>query len=267
MRSPIRWAGSKRGQLGVLRKQWNGTFKRYIEPFCGSSCLFFDVAPKRAILGDLNSDLIEMYRAIRSNVEEVLSALQGMRATKRDYYRVRRQDVAQLSVEERAARFLYLNRLCFNGIYRTNRSGQFNVPYAKPKGRWQFDLERIRQASKALQGATLISGDFETTLGATKPGDCIFLDPPYVVANRRVFAEYQAESFSAIDLSRFATTLRRINDSGAVFVVSYADCSEARSLLSDWNMKRIRAQRCVGGFASSRRFSYELLASNRTLNG
>jgi DNA adenine methylase len=262
MRSVIRWAGSKRGQLRVLKKQWNSHHTRYIEPFCGSSCLFFDIAPAVAVLGDLNYDLMEMYRALKSNVEVVINYLEILPATKRDYYRIRSQDTSSFNREQRAARFLYLNRLCFNGIYRTNKKGEFNVPYARPKGRWKFDFDGIREASRALELAELVSGDFETTLSRVEAHDFIFLDPPYAVANRRVFTEYQAESFGPADLNRFASILSRINKAGATFVVSYADCSEARALMSPWNVRRIRARRCIAGFASSRRYSYELLASN-----
>src|SRR5262245_30218265 len=129
MKSPIRWAGSKTQLLPSLRKFWGSEYQRYIEPFAGSASLFFDIKPANALLGDLNWELISALQALKRDAELVLQCLLRLPRGRRSYYRIRKQDPAILSPAERSARFFYLNRFCFNGLYRTNLKGQFNVPY------------------------------------------------------------------------------------------------------------------------------------------
>jgi len=120
MNAILRWAGSKRQLIPRLEKFWPGPDTRYIEPFCGSACLFFALQPSAAVLGDLNSELIDTYRALQADHNAVLDLLRKMKRSKGEYYRIRSQLIDDLSALERAARFLYLNKHCFNGIFRTN---------------------------------------------------------------------------------------------------------------------------------------------------
>lgn len=266
MRTFIRWAGSKRLTLHHLRPFWPGGRTRYVEPFAGSACLFFDLEPGSAILGDLNGDLINAMRAIRRDVERVIEQLRGFRRGGPAYHRVRSLDPALLSEYERAARFLYLNRYCFNGLYRTNLQGHFNVPYGPPKkGRPlpRVDEDLLRAASKLLARALLVHGDFSETLEQCEANDFVYLDPPYAVGSRRVFAEYLPTSFGGGDLDRLADSLDRLDRRGVAFVITYADCAEARALLGRWNPVRIRTPRNIAGFVGSRKYSFELLASNK----
>jgi DNA adenine methylase len=260
MKSPIRWAGSKRQTVGLLRKYWTGG--RYIEPFAGSACLFFDLEPSEAILGDLNWELTTAMQALKSDVEKILSILRGLPTGSDAYYRVRKLDPTRLDHSTLAARFLYLNRYCFNGLYRTNLRGQFNVPYGPPKSGRGVDEDLIRKAASLLRRATIMKADFEATVSLAGEGDFIYLDPPYVVSSRRVFREYLPESFSARDLSRLEELLRELDRKGASFVITYGDSPEARKLLRKWVPRRIRTRRNIAGFASDRRVSYELLATN-----
>src|SRR5258708_7755717 len=125
----LRWAGSKRQLVKTLSSYWDDTFGRYVEPFAGSACLFFHVQPSRAILGDQNEELIATYKEIKCRPEYVAKRLRLLKKSKTTYYRIRKQSVRGLSSIEQAARFIYLNRCCFNGLYRTNLKGEFNVPY------------------------------------------------------------------------------------------------------------------------------------------
>jgi len=265
MRSFIRWAGSKRLLLGHLRSYWTGTANRYIEPFCGSACLFFDVAPNQGILGDLNQELICTFRAIRSNPYLVLESLRRFPRGKAGYYKVRRTSPADLAENERAARFLYLNRYCFNGIYRTNGKGEFNVPYGPPKSQRSIDESLVVAASEALAGCLLVNGDFEQTLRHAQPGDFVYLDPPYCLNDRRVFREYLPGSFSVSDLERLRVQLERLDAMKISFLISYADCAEARRLLRSWTTRRVRARRHIAGFSDKRRTAYEVIATNMPL--
>ena len=260
----IRWAGSKRQLLHKLRSYWLNPKARYIEPFCGSACLFFDLEPSSAVLGDLNSELIATYRAVRHNAGLVVECLRRLRLGEASYYRIRAIDPLLLSDAETAARFLYLNRNCFNGIYRTNQSGQFNVPYAEPKSKSKrkIDIEHIVAAARLLDRATLVNGDFESTLARVQRGDFVYIDPPYAVADRRIFAEYQADTFSTNDLQRLEACLEHIDKKGAIFVLSYADSREARGAFARWKPRRVRAKRHIAGFSANRRTAIEILASN-----
>ncbi len=264
MRSPLRWAGSKRMLLPRLRPFWPGGHTRYIEPFCGSACLFFDILPHRAILGDLNSELICALEVLKNQADDLLKSFRRIPGGSESYYRLRGLSPLELTRIERAARFLYLNRTCFNGIYRTNSNGVFNVPYGPPKGR-VIDESVVKGASLALRSAKLLVGDFEDTLSHVRKGDFVYLDPPYCVDKRRVFREYDASSFAVSDLRRLSQQLRRLHRLGASFVITYADSLEARELLGRWKPRRVRVRRHIAGFSHYRRHAFELVASNRVV--
>ncbi|MGH6923565.1 MAG: DNA adenine methylase, partial [Propylenella sp.] len=179
MKTPIRWAGSKKALLPILRTLWPGPEARYVEPFCGSARLYFDLAPPQAVLGDINEELISAYRELRSDFPRVVEGLRRFRPGKRSYYRLREMDPKKMARSERAARFLFLNRFCFNGIYRTNEAGKFNVPYGDPKHALSFNFDLLGEAAGLLRSATLINDDFEAVLEEADAGDFVYLDPPY----------------------------------------------------------------------------------------
>jgi DNA adenine methylase len=265
LRSFIRWAGSKRLSLPFLKPFCRETSGRYIEPFAGSACLFFDLEPRSAILGDLNGELISAMRAIRRDVYRVIECVRRLPKGKAAYYRIRACDPRELSEPEAAARFLYLNRHCFNGLYRTNREGKFNVPFGPPKKstrRPSIDEQLLIKASEMLRRATLLKCDFEETLTHTEKGDFVYLDPPYATDDTRVFSEYLPNSFSKSDLRRLGAALRRLDETGAHFLISYGDFPEARALLSEWKPVKIPTRRNIAGFAGHRKTAYELVATN-----
>jgi len=262
MNSFIRWAGSKRQLLSKLKAFWPGGKTRYIEPFCGSACLFFDLEPQTAILGDVNSELITTYEVLQRDVDSVCDYLRRLPKGERNYYKLRSFDPEDLSETEKAARFIYLNRHCFNGIYRTNKAGKFNVPCGKRSKTADIDFDQIVGAAHLLKRATLINSDFATTLEQVEKGDFVYLDPPYAVSDRKIFAEYHPDTFSIRDLARLGDHLQDMHEKGACFVVSYADSREARELLAPWNPKRVRTRRNIAGFAHDRRHAFELLATN-----
>lgn len=257
----LRWAGSKRKQLARLRRFWQARHARYVEPFAGSACLFFELAPTKAILGDNNDSLIEVYRVVRDNPGRLHDRLCRLRRDSETYYRWRAKSVDSLDAETRVVRFLYLNRNCFNGIYRTNVDGKFNVPFGQKTGVY-FSKEELQHCSELLQATKFVSGDFVKTLSLVRRGDFVYLDPPFAVRSRRVFREYGHRSFETSDVPRLAEELRRLDGVGADFLVSYADCTEARKVAKEWNAIRLPIRRHVAGFAGNRRLAYEWLISN-----
>jgi DNA adenine methylase len=260
-RSFLRWAGSKRKLIPRLEKFWNERYSRYVEPFAGSACLFFTVGPNRAILGDSNRELINVYRVLRAEPERMYRRLMAIPRERKSYYRWRAKDPRLLDSETRALRFVYLNHNCFNGIYRTNNDGQFNVPFGSKLATY-LSRDEFIGCSQALADVKFVSGDFQDTLAHVAQGDFVYLDPPYAVGSRRVFREYGKKPFHTDDVERLSNELTRIHELGAHFVVSYADCREARALASDWNSQKVLVRRHIAGFSDHRAHSFEWIIYN-----
>lgn len=258
----LRWAGSKRKILPILTNYWHADYKRYVEPFAGSAALFFHLGPKRALLNDLNVQLIEVFDSVRNNPDLFHSLLSRIPCSKHNYYRMRSVHPNTLPSLDRAVRFAYLNRNCFNGIYRTNLKGEFNVPYGGLKQNAVPPIEVFRKCALLLDRAELRATDFNRVLRFTKKGDFVYLDPPYAVQSRRVFRQYGPKTFNTDDLERLADGLRTADARGARFAVSYADCATAKHILRAWTQRRIRVRRNIAGFVGARRFAYEIIATN-----
>jgi DNA adenine methylase len=258
----LRWAGSKRKLISELRRYWPLEGSRYVEPFAGSACLFFALAPSKALLGDINKDLIGTYLEVKHRPERLADVLLPLRRSKRTYLRLREMEVETLDATSRAARFIYLNRYCFNGLYRTNRDGKFNVPYGATGTGSLPSKEHLLRCSRALRRAQLKSCDFDCLLDGVGSGDFVYLDPPFSVSERRVFNEYQAEIFSNKDVQRLRQTVERLDRSGARFLLSYADCEEARYLQKGFLARRVSVRRNIAGFVGKRVVSDEILISN-----
>ncbi len=187
----LRWAGSKRQILPILSNYWDGKFQRYIEPFAGSASLFFKLRPREAILADLNKDLMRTFKQVKHHPEKVSLALSKLKKGREEYLKLREMKENDLSAADRAARFIYLNRYCFNGLYRTNHAGAFNVPYGGDRSGDIPSGELLKTCSSALKTAQLLLGDFERTLELAVKGDFVYMDPPFSVESRRVFKEYK----------------------------------------------------------------------------
>jgi DNA adenine methylase len=257
----LRWAGSKRKQLSRLGAFWSDLHTGYVEPFAGSACLFFSLGPKTAILGDSNAELIDVYKVVRDEPERLYRRLSRIRRDLETYTRWRALKPKSLDVETRALRLIYLNRNCFNGIYRTNTAGHFNVPMGSKLSSY-FTKEDLLRCSTLLQDVKLVRGDFSKTVEHVKRGNFVYLDPPYAVNSRRIFREYGKHVFDTSDVPRFGEALTSIDQARAEFLVSYADCREARSLARHWNAVRLPVRRNIAGFADARRNAYEWMITN-----
>jgi DNA adenine methylase len=235
----LKWAGSKQAILPELLDILPPAFDTYFEPFLGSAALFFCLKPPKAILNDKCLDLIETYKSLRDNPAEIMRYLRSFRTTKRAYYSIREnQSTARL---KRAAQFIYLNKLCWNGLYRVNSSGQFNVPYGAPKTRNIFDSKNIRACAKALQQRIMFhSQDFDFVLQIAKKGDFVFFDPPYVTKhNNNGFRDWNETLFSWKDQERLAETALALKCSGVHVLVCNADHDDIIALYPNFNVKRI----------------------------
>lgn len=260
--SPIRWAGSKRRLVPLLKKFWRESDRKYIEAFAGSACLFFDICPAVAVINDTNAELISAYQVLSRQPYLLHSHLVELPREKEFYYRLRSSPA---SGDEflAAVRFFYLNRNCFNGIYRTNKSGDFNVPFASSRAGTIPPLEKWIVAASLLAKATLSSCDFDDMVRThVQPNDFVYLDPPYAVSNRRVFTQYSANEFGMDDLVRLRSLMDYIDKIGATFVVSYALSKETAILSDGWYSARTLTQRNIAGFSHHRRKSVEVIITN-----
>lgn len=264
-KSFLRWAGSKKRLIPNLCACWGDGYARYVEPFMGSAALFFAIGPSKAVLSDINVDLVETFCVLRDHPRAVYNRLVRLPLGEDAYYRIRQEDASRLPSLDRATRFVYLNRFCFNGLYRTNTNGKFNVPYASSKTAHLPSQEDLCKAAKVLSSAHIAARDFEETLEDVQGGDFVYMDPPYAVQNRRIFRQYGPDSFGIADLARLASSLKEIDRRGATFVVSYAMCREALDAFGRWHIRRVHTQRSVAGFSRHRRKAIEIIVSNREI--
>ncbi|MGI8961401.1 MAG: DNA adenine methylase [Bryobacteraceae bacterium] len=260
----LRWAGSKRKLLPILRTYWNNKYKRYLEPFAGSACLFFSLNPTRAILGDLNPELISTYLEVKYRVEGLLAEMGKLlpESSKEEYLRLRSTQPHLLTASARAARFLYLNRFCFNGIYRTNLKGEFNVPYGGKRCGAAPNAQMLKICSTRMRRARLVNTDFEGVLKHAEKGDFVYMDPPFAVRARRVFSQYDPSTFTTEDIARLRRWMEKLDARGIDFVVSYAESDEADVLRKSFRYETVSVRRNVAGFAENRILTQELLISN-----
>ncbi len=259
----LRWAGSKKKILSVLATYYDNKSKRYVEPFVGSASLFFKINPPKAILGDINSDLISTYLEIKYRLPGVIKELNKLKEGEKEYYRLRKLDYKNIKHAKRAAIFIYLNRNCFNGLYRTNLKGQFNVPYGGSKSGKIPSSNLLKLCRNALKSTTLVAGDFETVLKKVRKGDFVYLDPPFSVSDRRVFKEYNGKVFAKEDIKRIRKWLDIFSKKNIPFVVSYAKSKEAKYLAKGFEKKIIKVRRNIAGFAKDRILSEEYIIFNR----
>jgi DNA adenine methylase len=258
----LRWAGSKRQLIPAISQYWNNNFTRYIEPFAGSASLFFNLAPTSAILGDINADLVTTYEQVKTNLPALILELHLLQKGEKYYNLLRKTNPSTLDPAKRAARFIYLNRFCFNGLYRTNLAGEFNVPYGGDRtGKIPSD-DLLIKCSNCLQNARLLNCSFEKILELVIPGDFVYMDPPFSVVAHRVFREYDALLFSREQIDNLRNWMIKLNNKGITFLVSYAESEEGNFLGKDFYVKTVRVRRNIAGFAANRRHATELLISN-----
>ncbi|MGJ4727876.1 DNA adenine methylase [Luteimonas sp. SDU101] len=263
--SVIRWAGSKRKLLPILREEYgkSGATGAYIEPFAGSAALFFALQPKKAILADANRELIAALRRLKKDPEGIYREVTSIQNDECTYYKVRSFDDSMRQILTPEGRFFYLNRFCFNGIYRTNKKGEFNVPYGGQRSGGVPSLEKWEYCAKLLSRARLKVGDFCDTVSEHLASDSfVYMDPPYAVSNRRIFKQYSASEFGLEDVRRLIALMKEIDRCGARFLVSYAQSPETLAISNGWRVRRTTAQRNVAGFTEHRRKATEVLISN-----
>lgn len=218
----LKWAGGKTQLLGEIIPKIPQNYSRYIEPFFGGGAVFFSLRPEKAIIADNNPELINLYRTVADNVDGVIAQLRHYENTEESFYAVRAQDWTKLSCTEASARTIFLNKTCYNGLYRVNKSGQFNVPFGGYKNPKITDEVSLFAASAILRKSTIICGDYKRVLQENaQPGDFIFLDPPYLpISEYSDFKRYTKEQFYEEDHIELAAEVKRLHELGCHVVLT-----------------------------------------------
>lgn len=243
----LKWAGGKTQMLPDLLPKVPTSYGRYIEPFFGGGALFFSLCPEKAIIADSNPELINLYHQVADNVESVIFYLKQYENTSEIFYSVRSLDWEQLSKPEAAARTLFLNRTCYNGLYRVNKKGQFNVPYGKYKNPKICDTEALYAASSALKKAEIICGDYSLVLEHyAQPGDFIFLDPPYLpISEYSDFKRYTKEQFYEEDHVELAKEVIRLHEKGCHILLTNSNHPLVHELYAPFKIDIIQTKRHI----------------------
>lgn len=268
MRPLFRWAGSKKKLLPQIKKYLPPQYSRYFEPFCGSACLFFDTLPQKAVLSDMNAELIHAYSMVKASPSKIYEFLSSLEVSQDEYKRIRGLEEKDLEDFQRAGRFIYLNKLCFNGVYRTNLQGRFNVPMGVKTGSIP-SLSDLEAYAECLRDVDFFAEDFESVVGRAGADDFVYLDPPYSKPDSRKRGEYGPNSFDYGDVDRLVAALVSANDRGVPFVLSYCESDTLVSAIPcEWSVEHLSVKRHVAGFHQHRKMVGELLISNRpTMSG
>lgn len=256
----LKWVGGKKSILPDLIKRLPSDLSVYYEPFLGGGALFFEVGPPKALLSDTNPHLIITYTAVRDRLDDVINLLQEHNKKhkvddptyyyeQRDLLRVDNKDIAV-----QGARFIYLNKTCFNGLYRVNKAGYFNVPFGDYSKPLILDVPTLKLASKALQGVYLICRDFKKVKGK----GFFYFDPPY----HQAFNNYTKSSFGEDQQTELANHCRYLDKLGSKFMLSNSDTPLVRELYKGFNIERVISRRSISCKASQREKVYELVVRN-----
>ncbi|MDD9947371.1 MAG: DNA adenine methylase [Myxococcales bacterium] len=264
----VKWVGGKGRLLSQLRPLLPPAVDRmrHVEPFAGGAAMFFDRRPSRALLCDVNQDLIATYLAVRDELPSVITELQRLARdhSRERYYDVRsRYNTAELTRSQRAAAFIYLNKTCFNGLHRVNRRGHFNVPvgrYEKPK---ILNASLLQAASAQLSEADLRCTSFEALVALARPGDFVYLDPPYEPVSRTAnFTSYAQDGFSQEDQQRLRDVYRELDRRGCKLMLSNSDVPFVRELYRDFRIDLVAAPRAINCNTSRRGKVSEVVVRN-----
>ena len=254
MKPIIKWLGGKTQLLNKIKERLPKEFNTYYEPFAGGLAVLLDLNPTNFTINDVNSELINMYIMIRDNVEDLILCLtyldtehEAAADPKAFYYKIRSDFNWNLGVQRppQAARFIYLNKHCFNGLYRVNSRGEFNVPFnGKLSGR-SFDPDHLRGLSSLLKNASILNTDFEVAVQDASVGDFVFFDSPYVPITTTTFTDYTKEGFSYEDHVRLAKVFRELTNRGCYCMLTNHDTPLIRELYKDYKIEVVDVRRSI----------------------
>lgn len=258
----LKWAGGKRQLAPQLLGHVPAYSGRYFEPFVGGGAFFFALQPDAAVLADINQRLIRTYGGVRYDIEAVIAKLSDCPFTKDFFLELRSEDVDAHKCDTDVARWLiYLNKTAFNGLYRVNKSGGFNVPWGKYKNPTICDAKTLRAASLMLRRAQLVCGDFEHAVRDAKKGDLVYFDPPYVPrSSTSNFTSYSKDKFNLNEQVRLRDVALELKEHGVHVMITNSNTKTVRELYSeDFKIHRLKARSSVAAKSKSRGERVDLL--------
>lgn len=259
----VKWAGGKRQLIKEIMTRLPGQYNTYFEPFVGGGALFFHLAPKSSVINDITRELIVTYEVIRDNVDELIDKLNEYTIKhalnpSEYYYSMRKLDReldwANSDKITIASRFIYLNKACFNGLYRVNRSGFFNVPFNKKEAIITHSKENLLMIHRFLNNSqtTILNTDFEDVVNKTKKGDFVFFDPPYDVLKKDTFDSYNPHSFGVEGQKRLARVFQELTDRGVYVILTNHNTPLINNLYSDYRIDVVTVKRMINSDSSNR---------------
>ena len=263
----VKWVGGKRQLMFELLKNMPKSYNRYFEPFIGGGALFFELQPDNAYISDMNEELINLYSVVRDSVDELIEDLSKHEVSKEYFLEIRNIDrtekYAELSNVERASRFIYLNRTCFNGMYRVNSKGEFNVPFGHYKNPRIIDENNLLNCSELLKKTEIKCADFTEILTKVKKGDFVYFDPPYVPLNETSsFTSYTKEGFDIDMQFKLRDVCDELDSMSVKFMLSNSDTKLVNELYSNYKIKKVFASRQINANADGRGKITEVLVRN-----
>lgn len=250
----LKWVGGKTQMLDILQTSMPKRFNKYIEPFIGGGAMYFSLDNDTSIISDSNEELINAYRVIQSNVSELIKELSSMYNNEDEFYRIRSLKTSNLTDLQRAARLIYLNKTCFNGLYRVNMKGEFNTPYGKYKNPNICDVENLIRTSEHLKDTIIECDDYKRILNKyAKQGDFIFLDPPYVpVGEYSDFNRYTKSKFYAQDQIELANEVHRLHELGCFVLLTNSDHESVHELYKKYDIEVYNTKRYINSNGKKR---------------
>jgi DNA adenine methylase len=268
LRPILKWAGGKRSLVPRILKELPAQIDTYYEPFVGGAAVFLALAEekrfKRAVITDKNSQLIELYQVVRDDLGKLLKKLEELQhqTSEEEYYEIRARKAPHKI--DRAARLVYLNKTGYNGLYRVNSKGGFNVPYGRYKRPKIYDPERLAAASRVLQDVTIRVADFEEVCADAKRGDAVYLDPPYLpLSKTSSFSAYHSDAFGLPEHERLAKAFARLVKRGVAAILSNSATPETRALYKSFKCSDVSVRRPINSVASGRGAVSELLVFSK----
>ena len=263
----VKWVGGKRQLMFELLKNMPKTYNRYFEPFIGGGALFFELQPDNAYISDMNEELINLYSVVRDSVDELIEDLGKHKVSKEYFLEIRNidrtEEYSNLSNVERASRFIYLNRTCFNGMYRVNSKGEFNVPFGNYKNPRIIDENNLLNCSDLLKKTEIKCADFFEILNKVRKGDFVYFDPPYVPLNETSsFTSYTKDGFDIDMQFKLRDVCDELDSMGVKFMLSNSDTKLVNDLYANYEIKKVFASRQINANADGRGKITEVLVRN-----
>lgn len=263
----LKWAGGKRQLLPVLEQYLPDSYGRYFEPMLGGAALFFRKTPKKAILADINPELVNVYTVIQKQVTQLIADLKKHQHTEEYFYALRNVDrearFKRWGAVRRASRLIYLNKTCFNGLYRVNSRGNFNTPFGRYKNPNIVDEKNLLLCSEALQSATISCASFAATVSRAKGGDFVYFDPPYVPLNATAqFTSYSKQGFDREMQIALRDVCRELDKRGVHFLLSNSSAPFVKELYREFDLRLVDATRAINSKADRRGKIKEVLVKN-----